>query len=204
MTNDLALRQSILDVAWDSLTMPATIGGPSLALRIAHGQRSVMFAHQADYAASTADGPQPSLQPFERATHNLADTRLMIAWAQALNAYGEPESAPQMVDRLRGFRSPGLADFVGVRGVGARAGRIGTNVPLPRGHAAAGLARSPAALTGGKGRPVHATGRRGPLLQCPRDGARRGAMARARALPVQPHSSRRRASESSVHADPRR
>ncbi|WP_425256819.1 Wzy polymerase domain-containing protein [Rubrivivax sp. RP6-9] len=84
-----------------------------LAERIADGQRSVLFAHHADYAAATTapDDAPADLQPFERATHYLLDTRLMMAWARALAQQGDLDAARAVAARLREFRNPGARDF---------------------------------------------------------------------------------------------
>jgi hypothetical protein len=83
-----------------------------LAERVARGQRSVLFAHHADYAAATTEGlMSPSLQPFERATHYLLDTRLMLAWAKELARQGRVDEARYLAERLREFRNPGAKAF---------------------------------------------------------------------------------------------
>jgi len=83
-----------------------------LELRIARGQRSVLFAHHADYAAATTAGVMPpSLQPFERARHYLLDTRLMMAWAKELARQGRVDEARYLAERLREFRNPGAKAF---------------------------------------------------------------------------------------------
>jgi O-antigen ligase len=83
-----------------------------LAERIAEGQRSWFFAHHADYALlTTADAPVAQPGAFDRATHYLLDTRLMIAWAQALAARGDVDRARHLAARLREFRNPGAAPF---------------------------------------------------------------------------------------------
>ena len=80
---------------------------PPLAERIARGQRSLLFAHHADYAAATTGLPaSEGLAPFERATHYLLDTRLMIAWAKALARHGELDEARYLAARLREFHNP--------------------------------------------------------------------------------------------------
>ena len=75
-----------------------------LAERIARGQRSVLFAHHADYAAATTT-PHPSqaMASFAVATHYLLDTRLMLAWARALDEAGDVERARHLAQRLREF-----------------------------------------------------------------------------------------------------
>jgi O-antigen ligase len=87
-------------------------GAAPLADRIADGQRSWFFAHHADYAAATtADHPADAMSAFQRAPHHLLDTRLMIAWAEALAASGEVDRARHIAARLREFRNPGSAEF---------------------------------------------------------------------------------------------
>jgi len=90
---------------------PADDAAP-LSTRIAEGQRSWFFAHHADYAdATTADHPAESMAAFKRAPHYLLDTRLMLAWARALNERGDVERARYIADRLREFNNPQSNDF---------------------------------------------------------------------------------------------
>jgi O-antigen ligase len=87
-------------------------GAPSLAHRIEAGQRSWFFGHHADYAAATtATHPSEVLPAFRRATHYLLDTRLMMAWANALNEAGQVEHARHIAQRLREFRNEQAAEF---------------------------------------------------------------------------------------------
>ncbi len=86
-------------------------GGASTTLneRVARGQRSWFFAYHADYVAATTaivGATGGSLAPFASATHHLLDTRLMIAWAQALNNAGATDQARYLAQRLREFRNP--------------------------------------------------------------------------------------------------
>jgi O-antigen ligase len=77
-----------------------------LVQRIADGQRSWLFAHHAHYAAATiAEHPSQAMSSFQVATHYLLDTRLMIAWANALNEAGDVERARHLAQRLREFRN---------------------------------------------------------------------------------------------------
>jgi O-antigen ligase len=83
-----------------------------LAERIERGRRSVLFSHHADYAAVTSgvalrDAPAS----FANTTHYLLDSRLMMAWAEWLEASGRPDLARHLVARLREFRSPDAAEF---------------------------------------------------------------------------------------------
>lgn len=95
---------------------PPTHAAP-LEERIARGQRSLLFAHHADYAAATAFGePKAPLSEsqvlaFRRAPHHLLDIRLMIAWSQALAAQGEVDKARWLAARIREFRNPGADEY---------------------------------------------------------------------------------------------
>ena len=85
---------------------------PPLAERIADGQRSVFFAHHADYAAATtAEHPSDAMAAFTRAPHYLLDARLMMAWAKALNEAGKTEEARFVAQRLKEFRNAQAAEF---------------------------------------------------------------------------------------------
>ena len=87
-------------------------GAAPLETRIAEGQRSWFFAHHADYAAATtAERPADAMSAFKRAPHHLLDTRLMIAWAQALAQSGDVDRARHLAARLREFRNPNSDDF---------------------------------------------------------------------------------------------
>jgi hypothetical protein len=87
----------------------------SLAERIANGQRSPLFGHHADYAAATTgEPPGQGLAPFAITTHALLDTRLMMAWANALAATGQAEQIDQaryLAARLREFHNPASDAF---------------------------------------------------------------------------------------------
>ena len=83
-----------------------------LAQRIEAGQRSWFFASQADYAATTtAEQPFEAMDAFRGATHSLLDSRLMIAWAKALNEAGDTDRARYVAQRLREFRNEGADAF---------------------------------------------------------------------------------------------
>jgi O-antigen ligase len=85
---------------------------PSLAERIADGQRSWLFAHHADYAAATtAEHPSTVMPALKRASHYLLDTRLMMAWAKAYAELGDLDRARHLAQRLREFRNPASAEF---------------------------------------------------------------------------------------------
>jgi O-antigen ligase len=87
-------------------------GAGSLAQRIERGQRSVLFAHHADYAAATtADPPQAAATAFARAPHYLLDTRLMMAWARTFAALGDEDRARHIAARLREFHNPASDEF---------------------------------------------------------------------------------------------
>ncbi len=89
----------------------ASAPGP-LTERIARGQRSLLFGHHGDYAAVTSGEPAPRVDPaFDRASHYLLDTRLMMAWARALAAQGDVDKARYLAARLREFRKHDAKDF---------------------------------------------------------------------------------------------
>lgn len=74
--------------------------------RIAAGQRSVFFSHQADYAAATSQPPGPAaLAAARRTAFNLIDARLLMHWSQSLQQTGDVEGARYLADRLREFRN---------------------------------------------------------------------------------------------------
>ncbi|MFO1339526.1 MAG: Wzy polymerase domain-containing protein [Burkholderiaceae bacterium] len=83
-----------------------------LAERIEHGQGSLFFSNQADYAAATTtEPPSQAMAAFDSATHVLLDTRLMMDWAQALAESGHRDKASYLAARLREFRNPASAEF---------------------------------------------------------------------------------------------
>ncbi|WP_298834056.1 O-antigen ligase family protein [uncultured Piscinibacter sp.] len=83
-----------------------------LSQRIAEGRRSWFFGHHADYAAATtAAHPALEMDAFERAPHYLLDTRIMIAWATALDEAGQTDRARHLAARLREFRNPLSQEF---------------------------------------------------------------------------------------------
>jgi len=88
-------------------------GQTPLAQRIERGQHSLFFAHHADYAAATTtEPPSAAMGAFGTTTHSLLDTRLMVAWARALNESGHRDQARYLVERLREFRNPDAQDFL--------------------------------------------------------------------------------------------
>lgn len=126
----LASAAAVADYRSVTLIFTSPEGGGSLAERIARGQRSLLFAHHADYAAATNDTGAPrTLQPFVRATHYLLDTRLMLAWAQALARAGRVEQARFLADRLREFRNPASDEFFASCGTPPPAGAAPAPAP---------------------------------------------------------------------------
>jgi O-antigen ligase len=85
---------------------------PPLEDRIRSGQRSLFFGHHADYAAVTSGlaVAEPALA-FQRVTHYLLDTRLMIAWSRALAQQGQLDAARHVAARLREFKKEDAAEF---------------------------------------------------------------------------------------------
>jgi len=112
----LALSLAAIAVVADFRRVAVIFSPPadatSLEARIAHGQGSWFFAHHADYAAiTTAEQPSEVMAAFQRAPHHLLDTRLLIAWAEALAQRGDVDRARYLVARLREFRNPAADDF---------------------------------------------------------------------------------------------
>lgn len=95
-------------------------GSSPLADRIEQGQRSLLFAHHADYAAATNEVP-PAARALglARGTHALLDTRLMIAWARHLHDQGQDALARGVAARLREFDNAEADEFFAPCGGGA-------------------------------------------------------------------------------------
>lgn len=85
-----------------------------LAMRVERGQRSLLFAHFADYtaAANTAGNSDASIGlGFARAAHRLVDPLFMMNWAHRLAAQGDVDRARWIAQRLRDFRRPESEPF---------------------------------------------------------------------------------------------
>ena len=103
---------AVLDYQRAVVIYAPTDGSGTLAERIARGQLSPLFAHQADYAAATNEVPPASRAlGLMRATHALLDTRLMMAWSRQLADSGHLDEARWVAQRLRDFRNPDAAEF---------------------------------------------------------------------------------------------
>jgi O-antigen ligase len=90
---------------------PPAGAGP-LEQRIAAGRKSVLFSHHAAYAEATTDEPaDESMSVFASAPHYLLDSRLLIAWAKALDAHGETDKARHIAARLKEFHNPSADEF---------------------------------------------------------------------------------------------
>jgi O-antigen ligase len=90
---------------------PGEGAGP-LNERIERGQGSLFFSHHADYAAATTtEPPSMAMGAFNTTTHSLLDTRLVMAWADALDESGHRDKASYLAERLREFRNPASAEF---------------------------------------------------------------------------------------------
>ena len=95
---------SVWDYSRVAVIFTASPGDPPLEQRIARGQRSIFFAHHADYAAVTSGVTQTDpARAFDRVSHYLLDTRLMSAWAKSLAERGELDAARHIAARLREF-----------------------------------------------------------------------------------------------------
>lgn len=87
-------------------------GAAALEERIAAGQRSVYFAHHADYAALGARlPPAEAARALAGATHYLLDTRLMMTWANELDERGRRDAARHLAERLREFGKPDAEEY---------------------------------------------------------------------------------------------
>jgi O-antigen ligase len=111
-----AMMAAALYCTWDywrvSTIFVDDAGLAPLAERIAAGEGSWLFAHHADYAdATTTDPPSRALGALERSTHSLLDSRLMMAWANALSESGQTERARYLVARLKEFDKTETEDF---------------------------------------------------------------------------------------------
>ena len=103
---------SVLDYTRVVVIFSPPEGAGPLAERIADGQRSVFFAHHADYAAATTgEHPLQAAASFRSASHYLLDSRLMMAWAKALDAAGDTERARYVARRLAEFHNEASAPF---------------------------------------------------------------------------------------------
>ena len=107
-----------LFAVWDyQRVAPIYAGSTSklpLAQRIAIGQRSWLFSHHADYAASVSTmPPSRAIGAIQRASHMTVDSRLLMAWAAALDESGDVGRARYLADRLREFHNPASEDFLG-------------------------------------------------------------------------------------------
>lgn len=100
---------------WDHRRVEVIFSPPKLAaplkVRIAEGRKSRLFGHHADYAAVTTEPAAQPLAAFRRPLHQLVDTRLLIAYAEALHAKGRDAEALYVAQRLREFRRPDAQAF---------------------------------------------------------------------------------------------
>jgi hypothetical protein len=96
---------------WDfqrivAIYAPRADAGP-LEDRVAVGQRSLFFSHQADYAAATSFPPGAlALEAARRTAFSLIDARLLMHWSRSLEATHDLNGARYLADRLREFRNP--------------------------------------------------------------------------------------------------
>ena len=103
---------SVADFARVVVIFAPPEGAAPLAQRIIDGRHSVFFAHHADYAAvTTSEHPSEAMASFLRAPHYLLDSRLMMAWATALDEAGDADRARYIAQRLKEFRNEQAAPF---------------------------------------------------------------------------------------------
>jgi len=122
---------SVVDYARVAVIFSARPGLPPLEQRIAEGRRSLLFGHHADYAAVTSGVPVPDeARAFDRATHYLLDTRLMMAWSRALAEQGRLDEARHLAARLREFRKPEAEAFFSVCEEAASVAEAGASAPF--------------------------------------------------------------------------
>lgn len=116
MVAAMVMTLAAMAAVMDYMTVVAIFVPPPdpapLAQRIAAGQHSVLFSFHGDYAAvTTAEHPSAVMPAFDGAVQFLLDTRLMTAWANALNEAGDVERARYVAQRLKEFRNPLSADY---------------------------------------------------------------------------------------------
>jgi hypothetical protein len=100
----LAALFAVFDYGRVARIFDAERASPPLSRRITEGRQSLLFGHHADYAAATSGIAQPDgIHVFDRPAYYLLDTRLMVAWAQALHAAGRDDEARHVAARLREF-----------------------------------------------------------------------------------------------------
>ena len=132
---------SVADYQRVAVIFSAPDGAAPLAQRIAQGQRSLFFAHHADYAAVTSTPPRADdTAAFDRATHYLLDTRLMTAWARHLAERGELDAARHVAARLREFGRAEAGDFLSICAEDEPASAAAAPPTLPGSFAAAASA----------------------------------------------------------------
>jgi len=86
---------------------------PPADLQFERAQQAWLFGTAADYAYAThTRASAQTLRAIKRAAHLIADARLLIAWAEALEATGNSEQASYLVARLREFQAPEARDWL--------------------------------------------------------------------------------------------
>jgi O-antigen ligase len=142
---------SVVDYARVAVIFSSSPDAPPLEQRIADGQRSVFFAHHADYAEVTSGvAVRDPVHAFDRAAHYLLDTRFMIAWARSLAERGELDAARTLAARLREFHNADAREFFEPCAPAASAASAahGTVAPSPASAAQAFQCERPAHAPG--------------------------------------------------------
>ncbi len=79
-----------------------------MGVRTHEGQRSLFFAHQADYTAAIGVGNSQASRAlgFARGVHVVLDPKMLMAWARQLVVQGQLDQARWILQRMREFRLP--------------------------------------------------------------------------------------------------
>jgi hypothetical protein len=86
---------------------------PAADMQYERAQQAWLFGTAADYAYATHfPASAQTLPAVQRAAHLVVDARLMIAWAESLEATGDLDRARYLVARLREFQAPEAKEWL--------------------------------------------------------------------------------------------
>ncbi|WIT13133.1 Wzy polymerase domain-containing protein [Paucibacter sediminis] len=86
---------------------------PAADMQFERAQQAWLFGTAADYAYATHfPASAQTLPAARRAAHLVVDARLLIAWAEALEAAGDIDRARYLVARLREFQAPEAKEWL--------------------------------------------------------------------------------------------